>query len=170
MTRYVRLRAVFFPFGNQSQRLVLHLGAEAAEAGEFDARLDARKMPAGLHQRSDGPAHVAENFEVSDPLAIDAAAAGAFVGSKPRFTIGDPTRFERDVAETPGSNAGPSDVFKRIPDVRELPIEDCGQPGRADEDVTDPKIAVHERSFGFAGRFVANEPAQREVEGRLGLG
>ncbi len=102
--RAIGRRGVPVAGGEQCEGLKFHLGGDAPEAREFDAALLAEsRWRRGLHQRADGPLHVAEDFVIRDAVAIDGAAARGFVGPQPRLTIGDAAR--RASASLPNRHA-----------------------------------------------------------------
>src|SRR5277367_812554 len=71
-------------------------------------------------------------------------------------------------AEAPGPNAKPSEVLVRVPQVRQLPVEDAPQSVVADHKVADAKVAMHQRD-SLQRRRVQPKPAQTELERRVPL-
>ena len=71
--------------------------------------------------------------------------------------------------EAPRLHAQPTEVFEGIPHVRELPVENGPDAVRADDEVAVAEVAVNQGVAPGVGHLVL-EPAQRELEHRMGLG
>src|SRR5207253_5883722 len=94
--------------------------------------------------------------------------AASFVVAEKLFARTEATRCETVVSETPRSHAEPAEVFDRIADVRQLPVEHGGQAGLVEHDVADPEVAVHERGPAHFGRALL-EPPRCQTKQRVRL-
>src|SRR5262249_31975251 len=70
--------------------------------------------------------------------------------------------------EPPRANARPREILCRISDVSKFPIEHAAQTFRANHQVTDSEVAVHQNKPLTFGRVLA-EPAQRKLQSRMRL-
>src|SRR5919206_2285924 len=108
-TRYSSLIAQHSSL-DEVEQLELHLGADAAERGELDARLEAAEVAPGLAERAERPLQVAQRLPVEDPLGVDGAAAGTLVGGVEGRALADAADRQVVPAEAPGAHAGPGKV------------------------------------------------------------
>src|SRR5919199_3292530 len=64
---------------DHAQRLDLDLRADAAQAGQLDAAMQAVEVPRRLAKRADGPAYVAEELPPAHALGVDTGARSALI-------------------------------------------------------------------------------------------
>src|SRR5919199_3944294 len=64
---------------DHAQRLDLYLRADAAQAGQLDAAVQAVEVPRRLTKGADGPAHVAEELPPAHAIGVDAGSRGTLI-------------------------------------------------------------------------------------------
>src|SRR5580704_6295700 len=112
------------------------------------------------------PAQIAEDLPEARSFRIDGGAAGFFVRVKKVLAGAKPSDRFLIVAEAPGTHAHPSDVFHRIAEMRQLPIEDRSHAFGTENDIADPVIAVDERLSRSPWNAV-QKPSEGEFERRM---
>src|SRR5437763_14766116 len=75
-------------FLDHAQRLELNLRADAAQAGQLDAAVQAVEVPRRLAKRADGPAQVAEELPPTHALGLDAGPRGALIRPEEGIPVG----------------------------------------------------------------------------------
>jgi hypothetical protein len=71
-------------------------------------------------------------------------------------------------SETPGFDAEPTEILEGIAQVGKLPVEDGADTVGADDQIAVPKISVDD-DLSRTGRPVVAQPAESQLEGRVGL-
>ena len=79
----------------------------------------------------------------------------------------EPSDGKVDLPETPGVDADPSQVFHRVAEVGEFPVQNRPDAFGADDEIAVPEVPVNE--LGATSRDVICEPAEGELEDRLRL-
>ncbi|MEZ5230807.1 MAG: hypothetical protein R2710_30285, partial [Acidimicrobiales bacterium] len=121
-------------------------------------------MRIGLQAAHDPPLERSEQLPPRKGITIDRRAGGRLVGGEQVFVVADSTDGTC-AAEPPCPGAQPSEVFKWVTEVSKFPVEHGRQPVRADHQVPEPEVAMHEHHSRWR-RPVLLEPAEREFEGR----
>src|SRR5436305_15235794 len=75
---------------DHAQRLELDLRADAAQAGQLDAAVQAAEMSCRLAKRADGPAHVTEELPPAHAASLDAGPRGALLRPEEGIPVGQP--------------------------------------------------------------------------------
>src|ERR671933_962620 len=90
---------------DHAQRLELYLRADAAQAGQLDAAVQAVEVPRRLAKRADGPAHVAEQLPPAHALGLDANPRCALIRPEKGIPVGQPASGTVVRAEPPRPDA-----------------------------------------------------------------
>src|SRR2546423_9171558 len=106
---------------DHAQRLELDLRADAAQAGELDAAVQAVEVPSGLAKRADGPAHIAEELPPAHALGLDAGPRCTLIRPEKGVPIGQPAGGTVIRAEPPRPDAQATQILHHIDQERELP-------------------------------------------------
>ena len=99
---------------NEIQQLQFSFCSPPADTSQFDALYESVDMSTGLADGDYAPAQIAEDLPEARRFGIDGGAAGFFVSAKEVLASAESAHRLLIVAESPGSNAYPSDVLHRI--------------------------------------------------------
>src|SRR2546421_141462 len=156
-------------FLDHAQRLELDLRADAAQAGELDAAVQAVEVPRRLAKRADGPAHVAEELPPAHAAGLDAGPRCTLIRPEKGIPVGQPAGGTVVRAEAPRPNAQPPQILQRIAQVRELPVQDTSEAGVGPYDKVAGAVIAVDQSDPIGVRKVPAQPAQPQLQGRVRL-
>src|SRR5262245_18920291 len=119
-------------------------------------------MSKGLPLTDDPPPERAEDLPETRLHRIDRHAGGPLVSPEQLLALREATH-RKLAAKAPGRHAQPAEVFERITEMHELPIEHCDQTVAIDEQIPEAKITVHERERALR-RHALLEPTKDHLE------
>src|SRR5258708_15636418 len=105
------------------------------------------------------PAQRAHHFPEFYAVGIDATAS-RLVSGKQFFARSKAADGSINFSETPGIDANPPEVFHRVPDLHELPIQHRPHAVGTDDEIAVAEIAVHQRHLIGRTRAALAQPAQ----------
>ena len=151
----------------QFDEIPLLFGDATTDRGEFVRAHGAAEMHGGLAHAPDAPLERLRDKPPMQRVAIDGAAAGAFVRGDELVDRSHAADLERRT-ESPRLDAQPPEVFEGIADVYELPVDRGRQSVVVDDQIAEPQVAVHDRRRR-TDRPVRVEPRVGLVDRRTGV-
>src|ERR1019366_8396697 len=103
--------------------LILDQAGIAPHGGEGNAAPPAFDMGEGLHHIIDRPAHKTEYLPKAHRVGIDLATAGSLIGGIDWRPFGETAHRQIDLAEAPGADTKPAEIFHRLTDMGAFPVE-----------------------------------------------
>jgi len=120
-----------------------------------------------LRDAHETPLHGAEQLPPPKFAFLDAHTRLGFVGVE-QFGVVAHTGNRAATTETPRANAHPPQVFGRITDMSQLPVEHGVQTLGADDDVSEPEVPVDQTPIPRC-RTIGLEPTKCDFESRMRL-
>src|SRR5712691_3470163 len=114
------------------KELELHLGGQSPEDRELDAPLLSREVAARLGERADGPLQIADDLPIVERRRRNVPAGERVVALEIRLDLADSAEAQLIDAEAPCPHERPGDIFDRVAEVPELPIEHVTEARRSD--------------------------------------
>src|SRR5258708_16079876 len=148
------------------EQLELHLGGEPPEHGELDAPLLSRQVTARLGQRADGPLEIADDLPVVERRGREVPAGERVVALEIGLDLADAAQAQLIDAEAPRPYQRPGDVFGRVTEVPELPVEHMAEAGRRDREVAHPQVTMEDDGLAPRGR-PPSRPGEPELDRRV---
>src|SRR5690349_15168639 len=105
-----------------------------------------RALAKTLHHTAahDAPAERTHHFPEHHSVSID-LVPGFLIPGEQLFSRAKAADRLVDLAEAPGVDADPAEIFHRIADMRELPVQHRAHAVRADDEVAVAEIAMYQR-------------------------
>ena len=125
------------------------------------------RKPATIEAQLDAPADHAEQLPEQQPLGLDPHATGRLVGRDQLFAGPEAAHWPL-AAEAPGADADPAQVFHRIAQVGDLPVQHRAQALFADDDIAVAEVGVDQARDRRVGRQARAQGLERQGEHRLG--
>src|SRR5436309_15608785 len=101
-------------------------------------------MPIRLRDAADRPAQISEDFPEAQRGGFDWATACSNVRVEEFLRLPDAAEALRVLPETPRANTRPCQVFRRIADVGEFPINNAVKSIGSDDQIADAEITVNQ--------------------------
>src|SRR4030095_13506825 len=160
-----RLGGISAPGAQQGEEVVQRLLRAAADRQLLQRSRAAAQMTLALHHAHHAPLEAAEHLPEEHCLRVDAHPGRSLVRLEELVPVTE-AAHRRAAAEAPGPHAQPAEVGHRIPDVRDLPVEDGPDPVWSHDEVAIAEVAVHEAPSRRLGRALA-DPAKAQLDIRL---
>ena len=122
-------------------------------------------MGMGHLQAHDAPTKRPPQFKGAGQLAVDRRPASGFIGGIKRIALAKTADWFPPFAKPPGVDADPAEILVAIPQMGEFPVQNRGQPGRANQEITTAEITVHDM-LRRGARHPLCQPGEGEVEHR----